>query len=144
MQRRTAIACLLALWALAPGVILAAGDVTVTASYTGKGRVDETHEILVFLFDHPVPTAESQPIAMLPIHKSGGTATFKVASPDTVYVVAVFDEKANYDGRSGPPPLGTPIATYGKGGKPLPVKTAANAKITVSFDDSRRWGQPER
>ncbi len=117
------------------------GDVTVTASYTGKGKVDEQHEILVFLFDHPVPTAESEPLMMRPVNKSGGTVTFKDVSIDTVYVVMVYDEKGNYDGTSGPPPEGHPIGTYSKGGKPVPIKPGPNVKVTASFDDSRRWGK---
>ena len=38
-----------------------AGELTVSATYKGKGVVDDTHEISVFLFDHPNPTAESTP-----------------------------------------------------------------------------------
>ena len=38
---------------------LTAGDIVVTVTYTGKGKVDDTHEILVFLFDQPTPTADS-------------------------------------------------------------------------------------
>jgi hypothetical protein len=121
--------------------LLAVGDLAVTVTYAGKGKVDETHEILVFLFDHPVPTSESVPLAMSPVQKNGGTAAFTNVSAETVYVVMVYDEKANYDGTSGPPPQGHPIGTYSKAGKPVPVKPAAGAKVSVTFDDSRRWGQ---
>lgn len=116
-------------------------DVTVTASFKGTAKVDETHEILVFLFDHPVPTADSIPLAVQAVQKNGGTVTFKDVNASPVYVLLVYDENANYDGLSGPPPQGTPIGTYQKGGKPLPVTPGANVKVTVSFDDSRRWGQ---
>jgi hypothetical protein len=119
----------------------AAGDLIVTATYTGKGKVDDTHEILVFLFDHPAPTAESEPLAVSAVTRNGGTATFKDISADTVYVVMVYDEKANYDGRSGPPPPGHPIGTYSKAGKPVPVKLALGTKVNATFDDLRRWGQ---
>jgi hypothetical protein len=119
----------------------ASGDLAVTATYTGKGKVDESHEILVFLFDHPVPTAESVPLAVSPISSNGGTATFANLSAETVYVVMVYDEKANYDGRSGPPPQGHPIGTYSKAGKPVPVKIAPGTKVKATFDDSRRWAQ---
>lgn len=121
--------------------VAAAAELAVTVSYTGKGKVDETHEILVFLFDHPMPTADSIPLAVQSIVKNGGTATFNLTAPDTVYVVMVHDEKANYDGRSGPPPQGTPIGSYSKAGKPIAIKTAANAKVKAIFDDTRRWGQ---
>jgi hypothetical protein len=115
------------------------GEVTVTATYKGKGTVDATHEILVFLFDHPTPTAESMPMAVQSITKNGGTATFKGLSPTPVYIVMVYDEKANYDGQSGPPPADTPWATHTKGGKPVAVTPGANVKVAVTFDDSQRW-----
>jgi hypothetical protein len=118
---------------------LLAGDVSVTVTYTGKAKVDDTHEILVFLFDHPTPTAASEPIAMQATTKSGGTVTFKDVSTNPVYVTAVFDEAANYDGQSGPPPAGAPIGSYQKGGKAIPVTPGPDAKIKMSFDDSVRW-----
>jgi hypothetical protein len=118
---------------------LTAGDVSVTVTYTGKGKVDDTHEILVFLFDHPTPTAESMPLAMQSTTKSGGTVIFKDVAQDPVYVTVVYDEAANYDGQSGPPPPGAPISSYQKDRKPIPVSPGPAATIKVSFDDSRRW-----
>jgi len=139
------LACVTSLTAAAYGAVIPvmarAGDITVTVSYTGKGKVDDTHEILVFLFDHPTPTAESMPLAMQVITKSGGTATFKNVTQDVVYITLVYDENANYDGRSGPPPAGAPISAYAKDGKPVPVKPGPDVKLKASFDDSRRWGQ---
>jgi hypothetical protein len=116
-----------------------AGEVSVTVTYTGKGKVDDTHEILVFLFDHPTPTGAIPPLAVQATTKSGGTVTFKGVAQNPVYVVMVFDEAANYDGTSGPPPAGAPIGSYQKDGKPIPVTPGPAAKIKVSFDDSRRW-----
>ena len=120
---------------------LQGGDITVTVTYTGKGKVDDTHEILVFLFDHPAPNENSKPLAREVTTKSGGTVTFKGVQGDALYITAVYDEKANYDGESGPPPTGTPIATYGKAGKPIAVKPGAGTKVKMSFDDSKRFGQ---
>ena len=94
---------------------------SVTVTYTGKGAVDDKHEIFVFLFDHPTPTADSEPIASQTTTKSGGTVAFKGVTQDPVYVVFVYDEAANYDGQSGPPPAGAPIGSYQKDGKPVPV-----------------------
>lgn len=125
--------------AVTSATLFAAGDVAVTATYKGKGTVNQSHEILVFLFDHPVQTAQSMPLAVSAITKNGGTATFTNVSAGTVYVVMVYDEKANYDGQSGPPPQGHPIGTYSKAGKPVPVKPGAEVKVTATFDDSRRW-----
>jgi hypothetical protein len=117
-----------------------AGELTVSATYKGKGGIDDTHEISVFLFDHPNPTAESTPMMMQVITKNGASATFKGLAATPVYVVTVYDEKAIYDGNAGPPPTGTPWATYGKGGKPIAVTPAAGAKVSVVFDDSQRFG----
>jgi hypothetical protein len=117
--------------------VMQGGDISVTASYKGKGPVDDTHEILVFLFDHPSPTAQSEPLDMQVITKNGGTATFKNVTLPSVYVTLVYDEKANYDGRSGPPPAGTPIGAFTKAGKPVAIKPGV--KVTATFDDSRRF-----
>jgi len=117
---------------------LLAGDVVVTVTYTGKGKVDDTHEILVFLFDQPTPTEGSIPLAVQTTTKSGGTVTFKDVAINPVYVVMVYDEQANYAG-DAPPPPGAPIGSYQKDGKPIAVTPGPDAKIKVSFDDSIRW-----
>ena len=117
-------------------VSLQAGDISVAASYKGKGPVDDKHKILVFLFDHPNPTAGSSPLATLSIAKNGDVVTFKGVTAKTAYVTMVYDEKSNYDGNS-PPPVGAPIGSYSKGGKPIPVKPGDKVKAT--FDDSVRW-----
>jgi hypothetical protein len=121
--------------------IVRAGDVTVTASYTGKGVVDSSHEILVFLFDHPMPTESSEPLRTDVITKNGGSVAFKNVTTEPVYVILVYDEASNYDGQSGPPPVGTPIAVYSKDGKAAAVKPGPDAKVSVTFDGSRRWGK---
>ena len=118
--------------------MLLAGDVVVTVTYTGKGKVDDTHEILVFLFDQPTPTADSEPLGMQTTTKSGDTVTFKDVPVSPVYVLMVYDEQANYAG-GAPPPPGAPIGSYQKDGKPIPVTPGPDAKIKVSFDDSVRW-----
>ena len=121
------------------------GDITVTATYKGKGPVDTTHEILVFLFDHPNPTADSIPLAVQSITKNGGFATFKgLMSATPLHIVMVYDEKANYDGQSGPPPEGHPIGSYSKAGKSIAVTPGANVKVAAVFDDSQRWGQQKK
>jgi hypothetical protein len=115
---------------------LQAGDISVTASYKGKGPVDEKHKILVFLFDHPSPSGGSTPLGLQSISKNGDVATFKAVTANPVYVTLVYDEKSNYDGNS-PPPVGAPIGSYAKGGKAIPVKPGD--KVKAAFDDSVRW-----
>ena len=89
------------------------------------------------LFDHPVPSTESIPLALSTVDRNGGTARFTVPSKP-VYVAMVYDEQASYDGQS-PPPEGSPIAIYSKGEKPVSVTPGPNVAITTSFDDSKRW-----
>ena len=119
----------------------ASGDVSVTVTYTGKAKVDDTHEIWVFLFADPNIGAGSQPLTVQAVKKSGGTATFKGVKQDPVYVAVAFDEKGDYDGTAGPPPPGTPIALHGKDGVTTAVKPGPTGKVKISFDDSRRMGQ---
>lgn len=135
--------CLLAVMVLlmpgTAGIGAQTGELTVSATYKGKGVVDDTHEISVFLFDHPNPTVNSRPMMMQVITKNGASTTFKGLGGTPLYVVTVYDEKAIYDGAAGPPPTGTPFATYGKAGKPIAVTPAAGAKVVVIFDDTQRF-----
>jgi hypothetical protein len=116
------------------------GDMQVTVTYKAKdAKVDDTTDILVFLFDHTDPTGESQPLGMQAVKQNGGTATFTGLPDRDIYVYVVYDEKGSYDGMSGPPPVGTPIGMYSKDGKvATPVKPGAKIKLT--FNDARRWG----
>ena len=85
-----------------------AADLTVTVTYTGKGKVDAKHDILVFLFATPNINAGSVPMTVQSVPMSGGTATFKGLVQDPVYVVMVYNEKADYTGTDGPPPEACP------------------------------------
>lgn len=116
-------------------------DLTVTVSYKGKGKVDATHEIWVFLFDQPNPSPQTRPLATQTVTRNGGSAKFSEVKAEVVYVVLVYDEQASYDGRTGPPPPGTPIGSYSKAGVPIAVKLGTTRKIVASFDDSRRVGK---
>jgi hypothetical protein len=118
------------------------GDVAATVTYTGKGKVDETHEIWVFLFETPNIEASSQPIAVASITKSGGTATFKDITPERVYIAVTYDEKGDYDGKG--PPFGLPTAMYSKDGKTNdPITPGPKGKVKLTFDDSSRLGPPK-
>jgi hypothetical protein len=145
MRRAMVGVALLAAGIVGPTAVRAqaGGEVQVTVTYKAKGaKVDATNDILVFLFDHPSPTANSEPLGLQFVQKNGGTATFTGIGAREVYIVAVYDEKGNYDGQSGPPPEGTPLATYSKDGKtPTAVPPGPAAKIKMTFTDARRWQQ---
>ncbi len=114
------------------------GEVSVTVTYTGKGPVDATHEIWVFLFDS-APTRGARPLFTQTLKKSGDTALFKGVTHDPSYVAVAYDDVGDYDGTAGPPPVGTPIAYYSTDGKAAsPLKTVGGAKIKISFNDTRR------
>ena len=114
-------------------------EVSVTVTYTGKGKVDQSHELWVYLFDHPeITSAQIEPLAIQPIRKSGGTTTFKNVTADPIYIGVAYDEKGDFDA-VGEPPVGTPIAIYAKDGKTTPVKPGANAKVKITFDETLRW-----
>lgn len=117
-------------------------DVVASVTYKGKGVVDAGHKIIVFAFADPNITSGSRPIAPAQFaSKNGETVTFTdLTSP--VYVFAVYDEKGNYDGVSGPPPAGIPVATYRKTPKGAPAAVApGSAAVKFSFDDSERWNK---
>jgi hypothetical protein len=118
----------------------AASDVAVTVTYKGKGTVDANHQLIAWLFTDPAITADSRPIATMSTAKNGDTLTFKDVSATPVYVFVAFDRQGGYDGRSGPPPAGTPTALYGKNGAAAPVK-AGGAPLKITFDDSRPWNK---
>ena len=114
------------------------GEVSVTVSYMGKGPVDATHEIWVFLSD-TTPLRGTKPMMTVTLKKSGDTAVFKGVTQDPSYVAVAYDEIGDYDGTAGPPPVGTPIAYYSTDGKNAsPLKTAGGAKIRICFNDARR------
>jgi hypothetical protein len=118
------------------------GNVQATVTFTGRGTVDQTRRIWVFLFDTPAPGPGTQPLAVQAITKSGGVAAFKGLTISPVYVLVAYDEDAAYDGKSATPPIGAPIGMYSTDGKePSPVEPGPAVKVRVSFGDSRRMGK---
>jgi hypothetical protein len=119
---------------------VAAGDLPVTVTYKGKGTVDATHRVIVFLFSDANVTSNSRPLDTKSASKSGETVTFTgVSGP--VYVFAVYDDKGTYDGLSGPPPAGVAVATYRKVPKGPPTAVKPGAPVKFTFDDSERWAK---
>jgi hypothetical protein len=122
----------------------AINDVAVTINYTGKGVVDATHSVVVFLFAEPNVVPTSRPIAApLIVQKNGATVTFKDVATKPVYVFAVYNDKGGYDGRGGPPPVGTPVGMYTRTATAAatPVTPGAKTAVKLTFSDAKRWGQ---
>lgn len=112
----------------------------MTVTYKGKGTLDATHRVIVWLFADGNITSASRPIDHLYVTKNGETVTFKgVSAP--VYVFAVYDKSGGYDGVSGPPPAGLPSATYSKTPKGPPAAVKAGTPVTFTFDDSELWAK---
>jgi len=128
-----------------PAAQAAQSDLSVTVTYTGKGKVDAQHNLQVFLFSDPnFMTGNIQPLALKMTDKSGGVVTFKGVMPKTVYICAIYNETGNYDGRSGPPPAGTPIGIYRKpptATAPTSVTPGPDVKVNLTFNDAKRYGQ---
>ena len=146
--RLALVACLIvfAAAALATRAVIAqekpaeTGKLAVTVQYAGKGAVDASHRIWIWVFDTPNITAESMPVSVGMLAENGGTYKFS-GLPKEVYLALAYDENGGYDGSAGPPPSGTPIAIHGaaSGGAAAPVVTGGDdAVLKVTFDDSAR------
>ena len=128
--------------ATAKPAAIAATDVAVTVSYTGKGVVDPGHSILVFLFSDPKVGPDSRPLGPPQIaQKNGATVTFNNVTTKPVYVFAIYNEKGTYDGLSGPPPAGTPVGMYGTAKGATPVTPGMKTPVKMTFTGATKWGQ---
>ena len=141
MNRRFFAILLLSAFAASMTLAQPAG-LTVTATYRGKGTVSEKNKIFVFLFDHPNPTANSQPLGMQMITRNGGSAVFTGLSQPAVYIVLVYDPSGAYDGRGGPPAIGSPWGVHSKAGVPVKVEPAKTRKVMAVLTDAQKWGTP--
>ena len=63
---------------------VAAGTVKVTVHYKGKGKVDASHKLWVWLFDTPNIGAGSMPIDQLALDKNDIEAVFEGVAGDKV------------------------------------------------------------
>ena len=116
-------------------------DVAVTVTYKGKGAVDATHKIIVWVFADPDITSASRPVAHQIVTKNNETVTFKDLATSPAYLFAVYDETGNYDGVSGPPPAGVPSSLYRKTPKGAPAAVTPGTPVKFTFDDSERWNK---
>jgi hypothetical protein len=117
---------------------VAAGPVKVTVTYKGKGQVDASHKIWVWLFDSPNIGAGSMPIDQAAVDKNGAEAVFANVAPGQVFIAVAFDESGTMAG-DGPPPTGTPISLLmGKDGAPAAVIPGEKGVVSITFDDTMR------
>ena len=124
--------------AAAASARVAAGAVKVTLNYQGKGTVDGSHRIWVWLFTSPDLGPSSMPIAELSVDSNGGVVTFDGVSADRVWIAAAFDEQGVMSGQA-PPPSGTPVGVYaGADGAPKAVVPGDAAPAVLTFNDSFR------
>jgi hypothetical protein len=139
-----AIAMLLAVlaqprWALnaAPlATSVTVGTVKVTIHYKGKGKVDASHKLWVWLFDSPNIGAGSMPVGQISLDKNDAEAVFDGLAAGKLYVAAAFDETGSMMG-DAPPPTGTPIGILmGTDGMPSAVTPDDKAPVALTFDDS--------
>lgn len=128
--------------ATAKPAAIAATDVAVTVNYTGKGVVDATRNILIFLFTDPKIGPNSEPLgAPQIVQKNGQTVTFNGITAKQVYIFAIYNEKGTYDGRSGPPPAGTPVGMFGTPKGPTAVAPGMKVPVKLTFTGATKWGQ---
>ena len=115
-----------------------AGTVKVTVNYKGKGTVDATHKLWVYLFDTPEIGAGSMPIGQVALDKNGADALFENIAGEKVYVAVAFDEQGAMMG-DGPPPTGSPIGILsGANGAPAPLTPGVQTGAVLNFDDTMR------
>ena len=124
--------------AVSAGSRVAAGSVKVTINYKGKGTVDASHRVFVWLFSSPDIGPGAIPVAELTVDKNGGTATFEGVVDGRVWIAVAYDENGVMTG-AAPPPSGTPVAVYvGSDGVPQAVVPGDSTAAVLTFDDSIR------
>ena len=122
----------------APVATGAAGTVKVTVHYKGKGKVDASHKLWVWVFDTPNIGAGSMPLDQVALDKNDVEAVFDGVAADKVWIAVAYDESGAMMG-DAPPPPGTPIGILaGDDGAPMAVMSGAKGSIVLTFDDSQR------
>jgi hypothetical protein len=142
-----ALTALLAAVVLQPGGALSAapfathvtaGTVKVTVTYKGKGKVDASHKLWVYLFDNPNIGPGAMPIGQVSLDTNGVDAVFDNVAGDKVYIAVAFDENGSMMG-DAPPPTGSPVSLLvGPDGTPNAVTPGAKSAAVLTFDDSFR------
>jgi hypothetical protein len=117
------------------------GKLNVRVSYLGtEGAVNDTHAILVFVFDSPdFMQGTVMPLRFSRITENGGTAEFELAE-SPVFLAMLYDKEGGYD-LSGPPASGSPASLYTKeppAPAPLEIPPGTTVEVQLEFDDSFR------
>ncbi|RPJ58549.1 MAG: hypothetical protein EHM23_17185 [Acidobacteria bacterium] len=117
------------------------GTLKLTVKYNGtEGAVDQTHKLLVFVFDSPnIGTGDTIPIKFDGLAENGGTLTMPF-TVTPVYVAVVYDKTGGYD-FTAPPASGSPATIYmkdGQGPAPIAIEPGKTTEIDLQFDDSIR------
>jgi hypothetical protein len=116
----------------------AAGSVKVTVHYKGKGTVDASHKLWVWVFDTPNIGAGAMPLGQVALDKNDVEAVFNDVTADKVWIAVAYDESGIMTG-DAPPPSGTPIGILaGSDGAPTAVMSGAKGTAVLTFDDSQR------
>lgn len=124
--------------AVASAARLTAGTVKVTVHYKGKGKIDASHKLWVWVFDTPNIGPGAMPIGQVALDKNDIDAVFEQLAADQVWVAVAYDETGGMTG-DAPPPSGTPIGILsGKDGAPLAVTSGSKEAVSLTFDDSQR------
>jgi hypothetical protein len=124
--------------AASAGARVAAGTVKVTINYKGKGTVDSSHRVFVWLFNSPDIGPGSIPVAELTVDKNGDDAIFDGIADARVWIAVAYDEGGVMMGNA-PPPSGTPVGLYvGNDGMPRAVVPGDSTAAVLTFDDSIR------
>ncbi len=117
---------------------VAAGTVKVTIHYKGKGTVDASHKLWVWIFDTPNIGPGSMPIDQVSFDRNDADAVFEGVAAEKVWVAVAYDETGGMMG-DAPPPPGTPIGILsGPDGAPAAVIPGAKVAAALTFDDSQR------
>lgn len=120
-----------------PAAAVTTGQVKVTLHYKGKGKVDASHKLWVWIFDTPNIAAGTQPIDQASIDTNDTEVVFDGVAPGTVWIAAAFDEQGVMTG-DAPPPTGSPIGILMSDGKPSGVAPGEKGIATLTFDDTMR------
>jgi len=117
------------------------GTLKLTVKYAGSdGPVDQTHKLLVFVFDTPdMTTGQVLPIKFETLAENGGTLSMGF-TVTPVYVAAVYDKPGGYE-LTGPPASGCPLTVYAKDGQapaPITIEPGKTTEISMQFDDTIR------